>query len=72
MAVHIENVTSTVDVTDGASPLGPETMRRLVEAVLAELDARSARAERAARDRRVAGGSGGDEHGDCGCGSGGL
>lgn len=66
MTVHIENVTSTVDVTDGNSVLSPETMRRVVGAVLSELETRSARAERAARDRRV----GGDSGGDCGCGAG--
>lgn len=70
MTVHIENVTSTVDVTGGDSPLSPDTMRRVVGAVLAELDARSSRAERAARDRRIGGGNG-DGHAGCGCGRGG-
>lgn len=66
MPVHIDNVTSTVSVTDSSAPLPAETMRQVVAAVIAELAAREARAERAARDRSLGGGS----HGSCGCGGG--
>lgn len=66
MAVHIENLRSTVDVTAGGAGMpSPEALRQIVDAVAAELDSRRARAERAARDRSVAGGGG---HGACGCG----
>lgn len=66
MPVHIDNVTSTVRVTDSSAPLPPETMRQVVAAVIAELDSREARARRAARDRSVGGGS----HSSCSCGGG--
>lgn len=62
MAVHIENVSSRVSVTDGSTPLAPETMRRVVAAVIEALDARDAREQRSARDREL--GRGG---GACGC-----
>lgn len=65
MAVHIENVSSRVSVTDGSTPLPPETMRRVVAAVIGELEAREAREQRSARDRSLGGG-----HGSCGCGGG--
>lgn len=69
MAVHIEQMTSTVHVADtSASPLSPETMRAIVTAVLAELQVRDARAERAQRDRRVGGDRGESGGARCGCG----
>lgn len=68
MAVHIEHMTSTVDVTGGGAGMpSPEALRQIVDAVVAELASRQSRAERAARDRAVAGGDGG-RHGACGCG----
>jgi hypothetical protein len=51
--VHIEQLTSTVHVTDSEAPLSADALRQIVAAVVAELDARAAREERGARDRRV-------------------
>lgn len=70
MAVHIEQMTSTVSVTDGSSLLTPDSLRQIVAAVVEQLDARTAREERAARDRRVAGGTGGGSDGSAGSGCG--
>jgi hypothetical protein len=59
--VHIEQLTSTVHVTDSAAPLSADALRQIVAAVIAAIDARAAREERGARDRRVDGpGPGGE------------
>jgi len=57
MEVQIEEVQSTVHATDSEALLNQGLMRRIVQAVLAELNARQERETRWQGERRLAQGS---------------
>jgi hypothetical protein len=51
--VEIGDVTSTVRAIDGGTLLAPQTLRRIVEAVLEALEARDLHRHRVRAERRV-------------------
>jgi hypothetical protein len=53
MNIHIGDVTGTVRAVDGDSLLAPQTMQRIVNAVLAAIDEAQRQKQRADADTRV-------------------
>jgi hypothetical protein len=56
MQVEIQEIVSTVRTVDGESLLAPQTLARIVAAVLAAMEARTAHDERWRAETRVTGG----------------
>ena len=56
MHVEINEVSSTVRAIDGAAPLSPQVMQRIIEAVIRAIKDGEAHERRAQAERRVTGG----------------
>lgn len=56
MEVHIEEMQSTVRAVDGSSLLAPQTMQKIVEAVMRVVEEREAHRERVKAEHGVDGG----------------
>ena len=56
MEIHIEEIVSTVRAVDGEALLAPQTLERIVRAVLRAVEEREAHARRVRAERRVTAG----------------
>ena len=56
MDIHIENAIGTVKAVDGDSLLSPQTLERIVSAVLSAIDERQLRRDRSNADTSVTSG----------------
>jgi hypothetical protein len=56
MDIHIENAIGTVKAVDGDSLLSPQTLERIISAVLSAIDERQLRKDRSKADTSVTSG----------------